>query len=85
MVTAKEHKDILTAIDKLLVSNGESINRWRVGTFSAKQILLDAGMPNIENNWRYVAHVIKIHYPDSTWERGSHDEGIKARIRIRVK
>ena len=85
MVSVQEHKNILTAIDTLLVTEGEKTGRCYTGIFSAKQILLAAGMPNTENNWRYIAHVLKLNYPDSTWERGSHDEGIKATIRIRVK
>lgn len=85
MVTHKEHQDLLTTIDTLLVSEGENAGQWRAGTFTAKQLLLGAGMPNTENNWRYIAHVIKLHYPDSNWERGSHDEGIKIRVRIRIK
>lgn len=85
MPTVEEHKRLVTGIDTLLMEQGERINGWGVGTFTAKELLLRAGMPNTENNWRYVIHVMTVFYPDSTWERGSRDEGWKIRVRTRTK
>ena len=85
MPTVEEHNALLTGIDQLLVSEGEDAGPWCAGTFSAKELLLNGGMSNTENNWRYILHVMKLFYPDSTWERGSHDEGWKVRVRIRIK
>jgi hypothetical protein len=85
MPTVEEHESLIKGIDNLLVTEGEIAGQWRAGTWSAKQLLLAGGMPNTENNWRYIAHVMKIFYPDSTWERGSQDEGLKVRVRTRIK
>jgi hypothetical protein len=85
MVTVAEHTGLIVGINTLLATEGESAGQWQAGTFTAKQLLLTGGMPNTENNWRYVIHVMKIHYPDSTWERGSRDEGYTIRVRTRTK
>lgn len=85
MPTVEEHESLIIGIDTLLVTEGENAGQWRAGTWSAKQLLLAGGMPNTENNWRYIIHVMKVFYPDSTWERGSQDEGLKVRVRTRIK
>ena len=85
MPTVEEHKRLVMGIDTLLVEQGERTNSWCVGAFTAKELLLRADMPNTENNWRYVIHVMTVFYPDSTWERGSRDEGWKIRVRTRTK
>jgi hypothetical protein len=85
MVTVQEHQSLITGINTLLAKEGEAAGQWCAGTFTAKELLLNGGMPNTENNWRYVIHVMKIHYPDSTWERGSRDEGYKIRVRTITK
>jgi hypothetical protein len=85
MVRIEEHNNLIKGINGLLVEEGEDAGQWRAGTFTAKKLLLNGGMPNTENNWRYVIHVMKIHYPDSTWERGSRDEGWIIRVRTRTK
>jgi len=85
MPTVEEHAELITGIDTLLATEGESIGKWQVGTWTAKQLLLNGGMPNTENHWRYIIHVMKTFYPDSTWERGSQDEGWVVRVRIRTK
>jgi len=85
MPTVEEHESLLQGIDTLLSTNGESVGHYRAGTWSAKELLLNGGMPNTENNWNYVIHVMRKFYPDSTWERGSRDEGWKIRVRIRTK
>lgn len=85
MPTVEEHNALLTGIDMLLVNEGTSVGQWRAGTWTAKQLLLNGGMPNTENNWRYILHVMKTFYPDSTWERGSRDEGWIVRVRTRTK
>ncbi len=85
MPTIKEHEDLIKGIDNLLATEGEDAGQWRAGTWTAKELLLNGGMPNTENNWNYILHVMKIFYPDSVWERGSQDEGWKVRVRIRTK
>jgi len=85
MPTVQEHESLVRGIDTLLSTEGENAGQWRAGTWSAKELLLNGGMPNTENNWNYIIHVMKIFYPDSTWERGSSDEGWKVRVRVRTK
>jgi hypothetical protein len=85
MLTKEDHALLVKGIDNLLVERGETVGQWRAGTFSAKELLLKAGMHNTERNWNYVIHVMRRFYPDSTWERGSHDEGWKIRVRTRTK
>lgn len=85
MPTLEEHNRLVKTIDKLLIENGQRKGYFQTGTFSAKQLLLGADMPNTENNWRYVLHVMKTFYPDSSWERGSRDEGYRIRVRTRTK
>jgi hypothetical protein len=85
MPTKEEHAKLVKGIDNLLVEEGETIGQWRVGTWTAKEILLNGGLPNTERNWNYILHVMKIFYPDSIWERGSRDEGWQIRIRTRTK
>ena len=85
MPTVEEHNKLITGIDTLLVTEGETAGQWKAGTWTAKELLLNGGMPNTENNWRYIIHVMKTFYPDSTWERGSRDEGWVVRVRIRTK
>ncbi len=85
MPTVEEHAKLITGIDTLLATEGESVGNWHVGTWTAKQLLLNGGMPNTENNWRYILHVMRTFYPDSTWERGSHDEGWVVRVKVRTK
>ncbi len=85
MPTVEEHEKLIEGIDRLLVDDGETVGQWRAVSKSAKEILLNGGMPNTENNWNYVLHVMKMFYPDSIWERGSRDEGWQVRIRTRTK
>lgn len=85
MPTFEEHKRLVKTIDTLLVSRGERTRDFYVGSFTAKELLLAAEIPNTENNWRYIIHLMKTHYPDSSWERGSQDEGFRIRIRCRSK
>ena len=85
MVKVADHENLIKGIDTLLIEEGEAAGQWRAGTFTAKQLLLKGGMANTENNWNYILHVMKLHYPDSTWERGSRDEGWKVRVRTRTK
>lgn len=85
MPTVEEHEALIIAIDRLLVEEGEDAGQWRAGSFSAKQLLLAGGMPNTENHWNYIIHVMKTFYPDSTWERGSQDQGWMIRVRTRTK
>lgn len=85
MPTVEEHDHLLLGINNLLVTKGQRSGHWVSGTFSAKELLLNAGMPNTENNWNYIIHIMKVFYPGSTWERGSHDEGWKVRVRTRTK
>ena len=85
MPSVKEHEDLMKGIDNLLATEGEDAGQWRAGTWTAKELLLNGGMPNTENNWNYIIHVMRVFYPDSVWEKGSHDEGWKVRVRIRTK
>ena len=85
MPTVEEHNALVKGIDTLLVSEGEKVGNWTAGIWTAKELLLNGGMSNTENNWRYIIHVMKTFYPDSTWERGSQDEGWKVRVRTRTK
>lgn len=85
MPTIEEHNALIKGIDILLASEGEYTGQWCAGTWTAKELLLNGGMPNTENNWRYILHVMKTFYPDSTWERGSRDEGWIVRVRTRTK
>ncbi len=85
MPTVQEHASLIKGINTLVATEGEDAGQWRAGTFTAKQLLLSGGMPNTQNNWNYILHVMKTFYPDSTWERGSRDEGWKVRVRIRTK
>lgn len=85
MPTVEEHAALVKGIDTLLLEDGETVGQWRAVTKSAKDILLNGGMPNTENNWNYVLHVMKIFYPDSVWERGSQNEGWLVRIRTRIR
>ncbi|MBD3261009.1 MAG: hypothetical protein GF334_04905 [Candidatus Altiarchaeales archaeon] len=85
MPKVEEHKRLIKFIDTALANKGEHKGSWMIGTFTAKELLLGADMGNTENNWRYVIHVMKTFYPDSTWERGSRDEGFKIRVRTRIK
>lgn len=85
MASVEDHKRLVKKIDQLLLARGERKGTWQVGTFSAKELLTSAEMHNTENNWRYVLHVMKTLYPDSSWERGSQDEGYQIRVRVRVK
>jgi len=85
MPKVEEHKRLVKFIDTSLSDRGARKGSWIVGNFTAKELLLGAGMGNTENNWRYVIHIMKTLYPDSTWERGSRDEGFKIRIRTRSK
>jgi hypothetical protein len=85
MPTVEEHQRLLKSIDTLLVEKGEAISKWRAGTFTAKEILEKADLPNTENHWRYIIHTMTQFYPDSTWERGSRDEGWKIRVRVRTR
>lgn len=85
MVTVAEHNSLIKGIDTLLATEGEKAGQWIAGTWTAKKLLLNGGMPNTENNWNYILHVMRIFYPDSTWERGSRDEGWKVRVRTRTK
>lgn len=85
MPSVVDHQKLVTFIDSQLAENGERVGSFYAGTFTAKEILLGAEMPNTENNWRYVLHVMKTLYPDSAWEKGSRDEGFKIRVRARTK
>jgi hypothetical protein len=85
MPTVQEHESLIKGIDRLLVEEGENAGQWRAVTKSAKDLLLAGGLPNTENHWNYILHVMKTTYPDSTWERGSRDEGWVVRVRIRTK
>ena len=85
MPTIEEHNRLVKGIDTLLVERGEVAGQWHAGTFSAKELLLNADLPNTENNWNYVIHVMRTLYPDSSWERGSRDEGWRIRVRTRTK
>lgn len=85
MPTVEEHESLIKAIDRLLLEEGEPAGQWRAITRSAKELLLAGGMPNTENHWNYIIHIMKTFYPDSTWERGSRDEGWKIRVRTRTK
>lgn len=85
MPSVADHQRLVKFIDSELARRGERKGSYFAGTFTAKELLLGAEMPNTENNWRYVLHVMKTLYPESAWERGSRDEGYKIRVRARTK
>ncbi len=85
MPTVEEHQKLILGINTLLAEEGETVGQWRAGTWSAKEMLLRGGMPNTENHWNYIIHVMKTCYPGSSWERGSRDEGWLVRVRTRTK
>lgn len=85
MPSVEDHKRMVRFIDSQLAQKGSRKGPFYAATFTAKEILLGAEMPNTENNWRYVLHVMKTLYPESAWERGSRDEGFKIRVRARTK
>lgn len=85
MPSVADHQRMVTFIDSQIAKRGERKGPFCAATFTAKEILLGADMPNTENNWRYVLHVMRTLYPDSAWERGSRDEGFKVRVRVRTK
>ena len=85
MPTVEEHDRLIKTIDGLLLEKGDIKKSWCVGSFSAKELLLEAGIPNTENNWRYVIHIMRTFYPDSTGTKGSRDEGYQIKIRTMIK
>lgn len=85
MPTVEEHKRLVKAIDERLQESLDRETGWAITTASAQELLEQADMPNTENNWRYVIHVIKTYYPDSKWQRGSRSQGFLITVKTRSK
>lgn len=74
---------VRTAVEELTAELGKkSKGIWRA-SFSVKDVLNKAGLPNTPGNQRYVAYTIQRWYPGSKILPPQHDNGGFLEIKIR--
>lgn len=72
-------------IEELTVAKGEKVGYYFVGDITTKDILEKMELPVVKVNHSRALQIIRAHYPKSSFEKSSEENGYDVRVRIRSK